>query len=260
MKSLLKVSTFEEMENLIDERYDNFRQKYCQLGKEISLYKNSFVSLKRTLSEKDLKGLSEIHVKTDHGWLWSDIVNAYLYIISQRYPYFGFNLHTFWNSYVEQSKPPENYRKTTMKQLDVVIGKSHYAVPILRRNHWTVAIVRLDLRQYSLLDSMPNRRGTTTTSYNRLQYLTQLIQRKLDRPYETMWYNPMDSEKQTDNYNCGVYVCWYVKRFVSNENLRDSTFNPNKFRIEIFNTIIEYCSANSLYFHHPRVFSHCKIK
>lgn len=232
-----KVSTFEEMEELIEKRYPYFNRKYCQLGDELTLYKLPFVSLKRTLSANDRIGLSEIGVQTNNGWVNSQAINAYFYVLSLRSTHFAFNTSEFWSTVAERN--PQNYAEI-MAKLDVIKGKTHYAVPISYNSHWIVAIYRLDLRQWSLLNS-EDAAPAPPFLLAGLSYLAQMIQQKMGQPNVKMTFVSRIIQTQKDEYNCGVFICWYVNRFVLNLKMYDIAFSPDQFRIEIFNAIVEHC-------------------
>lgn len=229
------------MEDVIEKRYPIFKKIYCKLAGEISILKLTFLSLKLNLTPNDLRGMAEMGISgVKSGWVADSAISAYLYALSLRYKYFAFNTAMFWYEYVQDM--PQNYVPEIMAKLEVIKGKTHYALPISYSNHWMIVLVRLDLQEYYVLTS--GSRTPPSFLYDKISFLMELIQRKIGRPDATMRIVSKSVEKQNDAYNCGVFVSWYAKRFVQNQDFEDYSFIADNFRIEMFNEIVPLCTPS----------------
>ena len=151
-------------------------------------------------------------------WLSGDLISAYAWILDQRntaYVFFDticFNLDrytcmTYWEKHYRAWKDAKN--------IQFILGDVHaFLVPVhVHKKHWLLAVVNLKKKMLELWDSQ-----LTCTSQNNREKIFMTMRWLLDCEGvdHSAWKECVraDSPRQSNGYDCGIFVCKIMRAFV----------------------------------------------
>lgn len=233
---------------------DKAKNDYYQLDGDkneiIGIRKNDLLSLMPPdVPSATTTTNSENVVKTSTSWLTDSIVDGYLFLLTRDFDHFSYLDTTSVQYLMSELDEDIRVKHIITNGFPKTGGQTHYAVPInVNQDHWILATIRLDTKVYSILD--PKQKQLDDKIASRIKYLTELLLLLNATTKKTENQQPPTNEqimmmrtsedeivKQTDNYNCGVFVSWFAKQFASNGRLNEESFEADRFRIEIFDKI-----------------------
>lgn len=271
LTSFNEITTLAQLIQVIDRYFYKNNVVYFQLGADVKLYNIDLFSLKPPF----INGLRRRNMEAsgDDGLLTDNIIDAYLYTLSKRYRYFSYA-----NSYISQTllsdRPVTERENDVIDHAIVTSETTHYTVTINVGRHWMLAVLRLDLNNYSILNSSRSSSvvvggGQHRWIEERIERFAQIVvqskkkleirrqrgeqvvaaaeteQQEQTEQYPTEMKNVFRiTGRQWDGYNCGVFVCWFARQFALNNALNDRNFSPDNFRLEIFKTISSNADDN----------------
>ena len=154
--------------------------------------------------------------------LYNNILETYIYILIHKY-----------NSNAYSTKCEEGETFFYNKQSNISLPLSTYEqifIPILHRHHFTLVYINTRHKTFSYLNSIDDectnffeifKLKTEAENYNIL---------KIDHDFQNL---------SNDTFNCGVFVCLYVKAILEQTDLINLQ-DPNEFRNEMRANFFEY--------------------
>ena len=204
--------------------YGSFSETFLKLNNDkIILKKHDFFSICTNLSFSLVEETKKYVSNFVPGWLTDAVIESFFFRLTQKYSHLAMgDLILF--SFLQHGLDV----KTLLPNLTC---KTHFILPMnISGNHWTLLAVRLDTGDYYYLDPKGGRINC---------YELDIINRMLSFLMNKNWtHKYVKYFQQSDSINCGTFICWYAERFIKNEDFTQS-FNPDSYRIVIFNSIIE---------------------
>ena len=124
-----------------------------------------------------------------------------------------------------------------------VLNQDVLIAPIFHQNHWTLIIIDIVRRIIISLDSL--NLATTFGIREYSAFLSNLSMTHKKRPINwSLWrlYKPTDMPRQTNSFDCGIYICTYAKMLCTGKG-RLRSGNLNFERRSIRESIV--CSTES---------------
>ncbi|KAH9106593.1 hypothetical protein AeMF1_017846 [Aphanomyces euteiches] len=142
---------------------------------------------------------------SNDAWIHEDVINLYMESLARSQPSIVcLNSHFFESLEIDPS-----YQKATR-----ILKKSRYTknesrcliFPIFAINHWILGVIELNLKSYGYYDSLHINRPNITNTIQSIVKLLHVDHQRFDN------VSPIDGPVQTNNYDCGVYVCIAAKQ------------------------------------------------
>ena len=137
---------------------------------------------------------------------------------------------------------------TTLSILRTNFLKYEYVVgPVqINNSHWALFVASIKTQQISYIDPLGASETDKNLVYNNWRIFCN--QRSMKNLTWTA-YNP-NHILQTDDCNCGVYVCYFYKKYTEqNLNSLQMQFNKEAFRLEINQTIMSQIIKKKIKFY-----------
>lgn len=201
-------------------------------------------SLDTSISNEEVEIIRTQVPNFNRGWLYDNIIDIYLkYLISDLVPRYQ---HV---QALECYKVELIYRNQDEKDLQKIVGRLSQNNPDTRilflpfnptRQHWILVVLNLLNNTAMVLDPLVKARPSNAQDIER--FINTCA--KLWSPRIPFKVEYPDHILQTDMYNCGVYICYYVERIVTNQSL-DELIDTIEYRKIMYRTIIRGTSIEN---------------
>lgn len=187
------------------------------------------------------------NVMKPNEWFFDSAIDSYMDLIAQEFPrvraiarfHYPYEMMAEWDSTKRQIQHLNEL--TIFKDVDIVL------IPVVVNYHWTLAVIRPKLHKIQYYNSFLPCLSTKKvpdifdklTKYVRFQFQNEMGY-QLDMSDWTMEYDK-NIPQQTNNYDCGVFICAYAK-YIARSMPLENAFTENDmidFRQKIANEIRE---------------------
>ena len=170
-----------------------------------------------------------IHLCDPSSWLNDESINAYLSLLSRRFPQTLFLNTHFYSSLVRGGY--KRVKGWTRKHDRGVFAFDRVLVPVnIGNRHWTVASMTLkgqkEIVYYdSMGSSIKGKVGKVLIKYLEHEFIDKIVKRGVDQAewtldlIQTVSIRAGKGPQQSDASSCGVYVCMTVKRLAQEKEL-----------------------------------------
>eukprot|EP00102_Acyrthosiphon_pisum_P019813 XP_016657023.1 PREDICTED: sentrin-specific protease 1-like [Acyrthosiphon pisum] len=164
-------------------------------------------------------------------WFTDNDINRYMDLITQRSPDTVYAFNTFFYTKLCDINNKSVHRWT--KQIDIFAKKILF-IPIHMENHWCLVCVCFQQKSIQYYDSFGAKNSISMQRI--LKYLEKELRDKKRQYFDRDGWeliNVNNCPRQTNNWDCGVYICMYAEYISRGAQLNFSQLTMNEFRIQI---------------------------
>ena len=216
--------------------------------KEKETFVKNWIREKRTIVYDELTRVTSNTIETlifqgNDGWLNDDAINAYLSLICKAYSKperrVAYVNGDFFGYLQRKQEYPLEFSEDALVEAQVIL------VPIHEENHWFLAVVNRESKEYVIFDSIANKRHRNELNVIRA-YMERLnSSRGLPRLDEYVHRFSLSSNvvpQQTNGSDCGVFALLFARIIASGGKISKGSINPSNImahRISIAYDIIK---------------------
>jgi len=180
-----------------------------------------------------MESIEDSDLKDDHTHLLFDdiVMNQYMNLITERSPNTVYAFNTFFYEALSNNGYSKVCRWT--KKTDI-FSKKKLFIPIHCKGcHWCLVYVCFTQKTIQYYDSLGRRNFKCLKLI--LEYLTLEHEDKkgVNFPYEMLLMNVKKCPRQSNDYDCGVFVCMFAEYLSRDAPLKFSQIHMSKFRRQI---------------------------
>jgi hypothetical protein len=217
--NLLKTSTSHVIATKLS-NYENFMEFIAKQPREKILYCCKDTNTNLTVHEV-------ISLEKD-AWLSGDIIDVFLHQVcapTKDYDYCS----QYWsqkllNKATANNSPDILAWKATIQLIDILQGKSSkktVLIPVnVNSSHWVLCYINVTTKNWCILDSLgkSSDKDVFVTKFEKFLE-EQVVEPNYSKCTFPISINQPQQNLDNDSYNCGVYICYYVKALVDGASI-----------------------------------------
>ncbi|XP_029341368.1 sentrin-specific protease 1-like [Acyrthosiphon pisum] len=242
-KDLIVLSSFYIYLNVVGKTYTltEFKSMYKDEPKRIISFEKieEIGNSRKWYNDKDMYDepkcvfkFQEIEeIGNSRRWFTDNDINRYMDLITQRSPDTVYAFNTFFYTKLCDINNKSVHRWT--KQIDIFAKKILF-IPIHMENHWCLVCVCFQQKSIQYYDSFGAKNSISMQRI--LKYLEKELRDKKRQYFDRDGWeliNVNNCPRQTNNWDCGVYICMYAEYISRGAQLNFSQLTMNEFRIQI---------------------------
>lgn len=148
--------------------------------------------------------LQEFKTLNGHTRLYENIIDLYIQILllNSDKKCYAFSCEEGANIFIE--------KKTHINYASILQQFTYIFIPVFKPGHFTLVYVDTEMKTFSYLNSLGESQAKIESFFKTFKNFTKLEDYTISRLQHSL---------QTDDVNCGVFVCQYVAGFLNNEDL-----------------------------------------
>lgn len=176
-------------------------------------------------------------------WLNDTVIDTYMSLIvkmSTKKSVLALPCHVYSVLQSDKLTPSskQSFIKKTTKDINL-LDKDLVLIPINKDNHWLLVILEPRERRILYYDSFYEERYTTTVIKN----IGGLINRNYTTSRPSGWTVKMDEDgpRQTNNHDCGIFICHYAKTYVAGSPNKIPKGALRMMRLKVMRELLDGC-------------------